>query len=111
MRHEDKVEFLDRSDAAEALGQLARLEQRCTRRQIGTLAEATQRRLNFAARGQRRLFLEAQRRHRAGCRDQSLSAEQHHENEDDAENQLYRLDELDMLQPIDVDKTAERMDP
>ena len=44
-------------------------------------------------------------------RDQALAPEQHHEHQDHAEDQLDRLRQVDVLQPVAVDRLAERVDP
>ncbi len=109
--HHGEIEFLDGGDAAEALDQLAGLEDRRAGRQIEALGNAAQRRRDFAARRQRRLLRMRERRRRAARRNQPLPAIEHHQDENDAEDQLDRLDEIDTLEKADMGEAAERMRP
>ena len=85
-----EVHVLDRGDAAEGLEQLLDLEHRRSGLELARGGHA-QIDVDGPARGQCRLLLERQRLGRARRRDEPLAPVEHHEDEDDAEDELDRL--------------------
>jgi len=106
MRRDAQLDRLQGDQTAKPHGKIDDFEKRqpgaiVSRRQIG----------EAAARGLHRLLVEAQGPRPPGGRDQPLAAVEHHQHQDQPEYQLDRRGELDMLQPIDADEAAQRVQP
>ncbi len=114
MALDDDIQLLDRDDAAVAAGELAGLEHGQLGRILRPLDfgfDAADRAGEAAAPDMGRLLLQGEGRRRPRRWYEALSAEEHHGDQDDAEDELDGLDEIDALQPGAAQRAAQHVAP